>query len=98
MVSSSLHLQYRVNNTAREVVVSGLFDSIGLYQRTSAPQWKEADALLDLLQLGKHKNTRFKQLSYGQQRLLIIARALIKRPPILLLDEPCQGWTSLTGT
>ncbi|WP_026971060.1 molybdate ABC transporter ATP-binding protein ModF [Aliagarivorans marinus] len=91
IVSSALHLQYRVSCKAIEVVLSGLFDSIGLYQAASLPQQRLAMDWLALLGMDELALLPFKELSYGQQRLLLIARALIKQPRLLLLDEPCQG-------
>ena len=91
MVSSQLHLQHRTNTKALYVVASGLFDSIGLYDSPTKSQWKEALLWLRLFQMEHLKHVGFRQLSYGQQRMLLIARALIKRPRLLLLDEPCQG-------
>ena len=41
--------------------------------------------------MGEWATRSFRALSYGQQRLLLIARALVKQPPLLILDEPCQG-------
>ncbi|UPW18409.1 ATP-binding cassette domain-containing protein [Agarivorans sp. TSD2052] len=91
MVSAGLHLQYRVNCSALEVVLSGLFDSIGVYQKPSELEIEKARLWLQLFGMGHLEKHYFKSLSYGQQRLLIIARALVKAPTLLLLDEPCQG-------
>lgn len=91
IVSSSLHLQYRVNCSALDVVLSGLFDSIGLYQKPSLKQIKLAQQWLELFSMQEYAKVGFKSLDYGQQRLLLIARALIKQPLILILDEPYQG-------
>lgn len=91
MVSSALHLQYRVNAKAIDVVLSGFYDSIGLYQQPTATERQMAMNWLKLLHMQQFANMGFQSLSYGQQRLLLIARALIKQPVLLLLDEPCQG-------
>jgi molybdate transport system ATP-binding protein len=91
MVSAALHLQYRVNCSALEVVLSGLYDSIGIYQQPSELELEQARLWLKLFGLAELEKRYFKSLSYGQQRLLIIARALVKGPQLLLLDEPCQG-------
>ncbi|MDR7341636.1 molybdate transport system ATP-binding protein [Pantoea alhagi] len=90
-VSSSLHLDYRVAISVRNVILSGYFDSIGLYQAASDRQRKLADAWLTLLGMATQGDTPFHSLSWGQQRLVLIARALVKHPALLILDEPLQG-------
>lgn len=91
IVSSALHLQYRVNCSALDVLLSGFFDSIGLYQKPSKKQVDSAKDWLSILHMSQFEKTSFKQLDYGQQRLLLIGRALIKQPVLLILDEPYQG-------
>ena len=91
LMSTGLHQQYRITVTAETVVLSGFFDTIGVY-RPVTPQHKQiAGEWLVFLGLDKYKDANFKNLSFGQQRMLLIARALIKRPYLLILDEPCQG-------
>ncbi|UTZ39565.1 ATP-binding cassette domain-containing protein [Vibrio campbellii] len=91
MVSSALHLQYRVNCSALEVILSGFYDSIGLYSQPSKKEINIAKEWLTILHMAQNENTSFKQLEYGQQRLLLIARAIVKQPTLLILDEPYQG-------
>ncbi|KXZ34933.1 molybdate ABC transporter ATP-binding protein ModF [Vibrio alginolyticus] len=91
MVSSALHLQYRVNCSALEVILSGFYDSIGLYNQPTRKEKDIANEWLDILHMSQYKKTSFKQLEYGQQRLLLIARAIVKQPTLLILDEPYQG-------
>jgi molybdate transport system ATP-binding protein len=91
MVSSALHLQYRVSCSALEVILSGFYDSIGLYQQPSKKEQLVAREWLQMLHMDGLANTSFKQLDYSQQRLLLIARALVKQPALLILDEPYQG-------
>lgn len=91
IVSSSLHLQYRVGCNALEVLLSGYFDSIGLYEQPSKKQVQFAQRWLEVLEMGHLAKVGFKSLDYGQQRLLLVARALIKQPELLVLDEPYQG-------
>jgi molybdate transport system ATP-binding protein len=73
------------------VVASGFFDSVGIYQAVQPEHLIAAKAWLELVGLTASQKRPFRSLSYGQQRLLLIARALVKQPPLLILDEPCQG-------
>ncbi|MHA2706591.1 molybdate ABC transporter ATP-binding protein ModF [Vibrio owensii] len=91
MVSSALHLQYRVNCSALEVILSGFYDSIGLYSQPSKKEINIAKEWLTIIHMAQYEKTSFKQLEYGQQRLLLIARAIVKQPTLLILDEPYQG-------
>lgn len=90
-VSNSLHLQYRVNSSVRHSIISGFYDSIGLYQTPSKQQVQIADQWLELLGLSHYASQSFQQMSFGDQRLILIARAMIKHPTLLILDEPCLG-------
>lgn len=91
-VSSSLHLDYRVSVNVLTVILSGFFDSIGLYQPASDRQKSLARQWLALLGMTPAQaDAPFHSLSWGQQRLVLIARALVKHPTLLILDEPLQG-------
>ena len=46
---------------------------------------------MENLELSKYSETMFDKLSDGTQRLILIARALVKQPLLLIMDEPCQG-------
>ncbi|WP_294902530.1 molybdate ABC transporter ATP-binding protein ModF [Tatumella sp. UBA2305] len=91
-VSSSLHLEYRISATVRTVILSGFFDSIGLYQAVSDRQNQLATQWLALLGMDNSlASAPFHSLSWGQQRLVLIVRAMVKHPRVLILDEPLQG-------
>jgi molybdate transport system ATP-binding protein len=91
LVSSALHMAYRVSSSLENVLVSGFFDSIGVYQKPSEAQRQIVGAWLQRLGLDAVRQQPFNQQSYGNQRLLLIARAMIKQPALLILDEPCLG-------
>ena len=90
-LDTQLHLNYVRGMRVVEVVVSGFFDTIGLYddwgdqQRDTAQQWLAA------LGLGQYARESFDALSFGVQRMVLLARAMVKSPIILLLDEPTLG-------
>ena len=95
IVSAALHRDYRAPGNVLTVVVSGFYDSIGLYEPASTSERSLALQWLKIMGLREEANTIFRQLSYGQQRLVLIARGLIKQPPLLILDEPTQGLDDL---
>ncbi|MCZ2722265.1 molybdate ABC transporter ATP-binding protein ModF [Marinomonas sp. 15G1-11] len=90
-VSTALQWEYRVSTSCRNVIISGFYDSIGMYTKSTDQQKKIADDWLHLLGMKDRANQPFNKLSYGDQRLLLIARAMVKHPPLLILDEPCLG-------
>ncbi len=79
------------NHSALNMVVSGLKDSIGLYVQSSNLEVHLAKEWLQLIGLLECQNQKFCNLSETQKRLVLIARAVIKRPPLLILDEPTIG-------
>ena len=90
-VSTALQWEYRVSISLRNVIISGFYDSIGLYSKYTDRQRNIADQWLALLGMTDRADQPFNKLSYGDQRLLLIARAMVKHPPLLILDEPCLG-------
>lgn len=91
IVSPALHREHRIPGSALHVILSGLFDSIGLYKKVSDAEIKTATQWLNWLSLAEKSATPFRRLSFAEQRLILIGRALIKRPKLLILDEPSQG-------
>ena len=77
--------------TAREVVLSGWFDAALLHQTPDAAQAKRADELLAQFDLQTLAHRAYSTLSQGQLRRVLLARALVKAPQVLLLDEACSG-------
>lgn len=90
-LSNAFHLSYRVNCSLLHVILSGFYDSIGLYQQPTKQQSTLARQWLALIDLAEHERTPFQQLSFGDQRLALIIRAMVKHPALLILDEPCNG-------
>lgn len=90
-VAPELHLFYPKGVSCFDVVCSGFFDSVGLYHRCSSQQREAARWWMQHLGMVQCADRRFEEMSEGEQRMVLIARALVKRPRLLVLDEPCQG-------
>jgi len=90
-VSPELHLYFDTAATVFDVIASGLFDTIGLFRQLDDGQTAIVTLWMRLLSLHEMRSRRLVQLSTGGQRMVLLARALIKNPPMLILDEPCQG-------
>ncbi len=91
LISSEFQIRYRKSITTFDVVLSGFFDSVGLYRQGSPTQREITRQWMELLRIADKAHQRFNTLSYGQQRLALLARAMVKSPQLLILDEPCQG-------
>lgn len=90
-VAPELQVYYDNGFTCLETVCSGFFDTIGLYQKPAPEQRHTADAWMDYFQITGLADCPFNLVSLGEQRLVLLARALVKSPTLLILDEPCQG-------
>ncbi len=94
-VSPELHLYFPRNTTVFKTIASGFFDATGVFfKKLSDEQILRVHQVADLLHVHSLIEKDFSQLSKGRQRLVLLARALVKNPPLLILDEPCQGLDS----
>lgn len=90
-VSPEMHRAYLKNLPTIEIVASGLHDSIGLYKRPQPEQMAVCEWWMDIFGIAPLKDKPFLQLSSGEQRLALLARAFVKDPELLILDEPLHG-------
>ena len=90
-LSPELQLYFDSYATVFMAIASGLFDTIGLFRQLTSSQEKLVLEWLEFIDCKKYSNRLLTSLPAGTQRLVLLARAMIKTPPLLVLDEPCQG-------
>ena len=90
-IASDLQLRQHQNVDAFDVVCSGFFDSNGLYRKCNSEEMAIAGAWTQFLDIADLAGRKFGHLSHGQRQLILIARAMVKSPQFLFLDEPLQG-------
>ncbi|MGE5841072.1 MAG: ATP-binding cassette domain-containing protein, partial [Deltaproteobacteria bacterium] len=88
MISAEFQMRYQKRIPAYDVICSGFFDSVGLYQGCTEEQHRAVRAWFEFLRMEDAARKRFDHLSHGQQRLILLARAMVKSPLLMILDEP----------
>ena len=90
-VSPEMHRGYKQNIPAIQIVASGLKDTVGLYVRANEEEKNQCRKWLKRLGIGHLEERKFMEMSSGEQRLVLLARAFVKEPDLLILDEPLHG-------
>ena len=90
-VSPEMHRSYKQNIPSIEIVASGLKDTIGLYTRPKEDEKIQCRKWLNVFGIGNLEDRKFHEMSSGEQRLVLLARAFVKEPDLLILDEPLHG-------
>lgn len=90
-MSPELFQYFPLETTVEQAVESGLYDTVGLFRKPADENASLIAALLSGFKLQEYARRRLQETPTAIQRLTLIARALIKQPALLILDEPCQG-------
>ncbi|MBC7615014.1 MAG: ATP-binding cassette domain-containing protein [Pedobacter sp.] len=91
LISPEFHWYFNATSTVWESIASGFYDTVGLFQHIPYTKKDQVDELIEYFGLTENKNEQLGTLPLGKQRLVLLARTLIKNPELLILDEPCQG-------
>jgi len=91
IISPELHWYFDMNANVGQTIASGFFESMSLYQKLGYEQHQQLEQILNFFDLKEEKNKKMAELSLGKQRLVLLARTIVKKPELLILDEPCQG-------
>lgn len=87
----SLADSFKGNHTVKNMIIGGFTDAIGLYTKPTETQIQITEQWLSIAQLLNYKNKLFNEITVGQQRLVMLLRAMVKQPLLLILDEPTAG-------
>jgi molybdate transport system ATP-binding protein len=90
-VSPELYQYFPVDNNCLQVIESGFYDTLGLFRPSQTAKAEVASKWMKVLGIEKYSRTLLKNIPASAQRLCLLARALVKGPSLLILDEPCQG-------
>ena len=90
-ISPEMHRSYKQNIPALQIVASGLKDTIGLYFKPTQEEKDQCIEWMNVFGIGHLADRKFLEMSSGEQRLVLLARAFVKNPDLLILDEPLHG-------
>ncbi len=91
LISPEFHWYFNANSTVWQSIASGFYDTVGLFQQLPYSKAAQVDDLIEYFGLTESKNELLSHLPLGKQRLVLLARTIIKNPKLLILDESCQG-------
>ncbi len=93
-VSPEMHRSYNRDIPALRIVASGLKDTIGLYAQSTVAELEQCRYWMRIFGIDHLADRSFLKMSSGEQRLVLVTRAFVKDPELLILDEPLHGLDS----
>ncbi len=90
-VCPEMQLYYKSNETIREIIVQGMRNTLNRYKPATPEELAVADSWMEILGVSHLAERKFADLSSGEQRIVMLARAFAKQPELLVLDEPLHG-------
>jgi len=90
-VSPELFQYFPTGNTCLQVIESGFDDTLGLFRVSSKSKAETSMRWMNLLRIEEYAGIMFRNVPVSVQRICMLARAMVKNPVLLILDEPCLG-------
>ncbi len=90
-VCPEMQLYFKSNDSVKDIIIQGMRNSLNRYRKSSPEEEEVADRWMKVLDISQLYNRKFSELSSGEQRLVMLARALAKQPELMVLDEPLHG-------
>ena len=90
-VCPEMQLYFKSNDCVKEIIIQGMRNSLNRYRKSTPEEQDVADEWMKILEIGHLADRKFSELSSGEQRIVMVARALAKQPELMVLDEPLHG-------